>query len=850
MDATARPTAHLLLLSVLVLAGCHCAIDRGRHVQVDGGRVDGGRVDGGRVDGGRVDGGRGDGGRGDGGPLDGDSGVDGGGLIGAPVLTPGCDPTQRAQLLAVVGVLRAATVPPGRVEFSRCVRDAITVDHDYRMPEDALAFLSAPEPLTLRCVPPTCPAGSRLCCAEGVPACFTWADGDPYTLRVVTTTLSPLPNPPTPAQADALAGSLAYLLMYGAGFHHPHPVNHSVPNAVSQCFSRGRTFGWSRSDHGDRVALPHLGGGGGGTMHSGSCARDEVAIGVVGTFDGTSVSRFDGLVCQDEAGGPPRVPSSPPPASGSSAFDLRCPSGHALVGVTGEADVFVRALQPICATLTNLLGDGADVSGFGPRVGTIASPDEYERVCPAGKVVMGYRIGQGVLLDRLQLFCDEYQSRATRPAVPLTALGSVGGAPFEPRSCEGNARITGLFGSLDPLGRLDTIGGYCSPLVGDALLARQNVSVFDNRLHPIGDLETGSVVFRGDEACPDGQAMVGIQASMVGAIVGAVTPRCAEPAAWIAGGPSLPATTLASVDEDQECPRGTFVSGFQGYAGAVVDQLQLVCMESSPGLPTRTVAGVAPGPGGSPFRERCSGSGPLTGLRLAEDETGLTAVGTVCGHAMGATVHVMEGYVGPDLYGGMGDVTETRCPAGQVLRGLTGYAQGGVIRSAAVVCQPASAAHSTGGGLTTGPFVGIDVGIPFFETCPDGQVAHGVAGRFGGLLYELQLECAPADLVPGDMVTDTLEAGEAHYYRVGLVANVTDLTAHLDTLSGGPGTDLDVSIRVGGLPTDTRFDPGVTETVGAYESVRLPGVSAHDAYYVRVVAASGAGSYRLRITGS
>ena len=150
--------------------------------------------------------------------------------------------------------------------------------------------------------------------------------------------------------------------------------------------------------------------------------------------------------------------------------------------------------------------------------------------------------------------------------------------------------------------------------------------------------------------------------------------------------------------------------------------------EVAPNL-LRTPAG---GGGGGAFEAKCTTSGSRAlGLHGASGAK-LDRLGVKCSMPNDTVV-----------FGGAGgSAFAAICPSGKFLTGISGTSEGsyvynyGVIKSVQLFC-----ANADGSGGAFGASFGVADGFKFYQICPPGYVMHGIKGRSGGLLDQVQAIC-------------------------------------------------------------------------------------------------------------
>lgn len=129
--------------------------------------------------------------------------------------------------------------------------------------------------------------------------------------------------------------------------------------------------------------------------------------------------------------------------------------------------------------------------------------------------------------------------------------------------------------------------------------------------------------------------------------------------------------------------------------------------------------------GGTPNEAFCSGTGFVRGLKVRSNSV-LTGLMVQC-----------EGELTPEwMFGGSSGVVSTlSCPTGQVLRGITGRADGGIHQLQPWCGDPGSSSSS----LIAS--VGSPSGILYEAHCPDGASVKSVRLRSSSVIDQLQLVC-------------------------------------------------------------------------------------------------------------
>ena len=156
--------------------------------------------------------------------------------------------------------------------------------------------------------------------------------------------------------------------------------------------------------------------------------------------------------------------------TGGNAFELACPAGQVLAGVSGHVDSSqVRRVAPRCVAVT---ASGA-WSGTPTEQGTAGAVggSSFTRTCPSGSAVVGMRGRAGNILGQLVLSCRPLvkPGRVSGVAQELAAVGSAGTITRDYRECGGENPAYALYGrsgsSVDSLGLLcrgDTNGSMAN----------------------------------------------------------------------------------------------------------------------------------------------------------------------------------------------------------------------------------------------------------------------------------------------------------------------------------------------------------------------------------------------------
>lgn len=117
--------------------------------------------------------------------------------------------------------------------------------------------------------------------------------------------------------------------------------------------------------------------------------------------------------------------------TGGTAFSLRCPTNMALIGIRGKSGIVVDSIRGVCSVLNS----GGWPTGTPVETGSAGGTDggSYERLCPTGNVVAGFKAESGTVVNALTLQCMIANSSglvsgaiSTPPGGPVGVAGSPG----------------------------------------------------------------------------------------------------------------------------------------------------------------------------------------------------------------------------------------------------------------------------------------------------------------------------------------------------------------------------------------------------------------------------------------
>ena len=189
--------------------------------------------------------------------------------------------------------------------------------------------------------------------------------------------------------------------------------------------------------------------------------------------------------------------------AGGSAFELACPVGQVLAGVSGYADTTqVRQVAPRCVavTATGAWSGTPTERGSAGAVGGTA----FSRTCPSGSAVVGMRGRAGTTLGQLVLSCRPLATpgRVSGVALEQPAIGNSGATVRNYRSCGGDNPAYALYGRSGSA--IDSFGLLCrGDSNGSSANAAPVISTPANQIGNIGDPVTLAIL----ASDPDGNAL-------------------------------------------------------------------------------------------------------------------------------------------------------------------------------------------------------------------------------------------------------------------------------------------------------------------------------------------------------
>jgi hypothetical protein len=784
-------------------------------------------------------------------------------LFGAFIVGDNCSAANIAKIEEGLTVLRSKVASE---EFEKCVRNTPAIDHQWLNVEDVLRKIRAHFQIRISC------ADSSTVQCGGVTGWWGCAGPMNGGTEQLTLAYSLLDF----QSAEQVAVSTAHELGHNYNYWHDHHIGASVPDLLEECVHKvdWSQIGRYRIDQlSDDVTLPHVGAGSGGNTYS-RCWNDEYATGLAGAVNSADSTLFRlGLECRVGSSGSlasaaSKVGNHSPPAGGT-AFTRSCPAAHVLVGVRATQSSFVQTVEPVCAAYDAVRQGNSYGLDYGAPVGVyVADAVTEERICPRGKVVVGLNTGEGWFMDRVEVICDDAHSRSRRGHLALGIIGGNGGGPTPTRYCDGNTVMEGMYGYTAIGGGGERImrhvGPKCVPVAGaSAQLGTIQVMSDGRPYHWIGGAPWNVGNPGGDQEwasfCNPGHLMVGATGRAANpGFVGNAAAICAPWATWSQTGTPDPSYVAAGDPGSSygsafslKCPRPTVVVGFDGRAGALVDQLSFQCGWPQSGVSVASTAGATGTSSGTPFPiQRCPDGGPLSGLRT-ESNTTLRRAGGVCGRAFGTRVVADNPAVLPfkgtpaPVESAMQDV----CPDDYVLVGIKGRKNSTTVERIGGVCAPIADARA---GTTTNEISlpqrgnpNASVGTAFTVHCPARTAALGYEGRYSGVaINDVKLACGTLDLAPGLSLTGTLSSNtDRKIYRVYEPPGRTSQTISVSGLSGSNQLTLQRFVA----PTNTAFD-----VQSATNSLSVPapdGFVVDDFYYVMVKTSStSGGSFTLSVS--
>jgi hypothetical protein len=302
----------------------------------------------------------------------------------------------------------------------------------------------------------------------------------------------------------------------------------------------------------------------------------------------------------------------------------------------------------------------------------------------------------------------------------LAPFGSIGGAPFQLRCPLPAKGVQVQAGDV-----IDAIGLSCLGFVEPI-----------ERTHLVGGF--GGTYTAMD--CGAGEVLVGVHGTAENVVMGlgaicaslsSVQARRRTPAdirevGWRGDG-------LGGMLFRRWCPAGMAVSGLRGRVGALVDRVEVECMDVSRlNFGGETELNPHGGNDGTVYLEKCAGRGALIGITTQYgdyvDRMGgvCDVVSTTCTSGSCTEALMNLTYVLPSYGGFGGGVAEQKCRSGSVVVGVEVHA-GDLIDAISPICAEAVAWSSTSGAAPTVgyPRMGGGGGQTFIETCSRGSFMTG-----------------------------------------------------------------------------------------------------------------------------
>ncbi|MBN1608340.1 MAG: fibronectin type III domain-containing protein [Polyangiaceae bacterium] len=388
-----------------------------------------------------------------------------------------------------------------------------------------------------------------------------------------------------------------------------------------------------------------------------SCSMDAMLNGLDVTWDGVHITSLS-TSCQSPWGTPGwhNGVFGPTGSAEGTPYALRCAQDEVAVGLTGAIGAtpdYLRQVDVLCVQRdvwkdlppSTEFEANKSLTHAAGAIG-VAPGDSYvwSRLCPPGMAIKSVRGRSGTRIDQLEISCQRIDRDVD---VKLTWL-PVAGAPAAEtvhnlELCSGHAAMTGLIvartpltdkGPDDPLGVVTRLGGWCETVSWDASEHLSPIEGERQLVEPQGDWTN----WKSEDACPSGQALVGLNLWADEVSLHAIQGLCAPISDW--ADPSIPYVQPTptpkrggsiGVAVQRKCARSEFLFGWMLDSGSAVQQIAPICRRLTlvpPGYaPTGLASALAPGqvvlswnavPEASRYivqRSLTSPSGPFTTLQ-------------------------------------------------------------------------------------------------------------------------------------------------------------------------------------------------------------------------------------------
>lgn len=275
----------------------------------------------------------------------------------------------------------------------------------------------------------------------------------------------------------------------------------------------------------------------------------------------------------------------------ANSFELNCPSGYTVMGLTGRADIYVNAIGLLCGKSTSM-GAGpftVTVGAGSPSwiLGGTGGNPVVANNCPAGSVASGLVTRSGLVVDQIGLTCSRPRVFAVQlnaaATTALALLGGPGGVAYT-QDCPANQLLVGATILADNGGGWwNRVASMCAPMDGFSGVGPQ-WNLFSESSVTLAELGT-NMGMRQTAQCATGSFVFGEIGLRGEVLVDRAQFNCAT-----VGTDGMGGTTIAPglftgaiggaggmVARDRACPVGTVATGITGRASGSIDAFAIRC---------------------------------------------------------------------------------------------------------------------------------------------------------------------------------------------------------------------------------------------------------------------------------